>query len=760
MVTQLIAKIADYDRLSDSLGSGVNEYDYSISSDFSSYEENGIIKVKQSQLWLTVIIDESHPQWPPRLDDLRIALKMANTLQEYDYPSSFRTSPIFPLRQDFVKPDLSSCYFYFYFFDPAFPVLGRLLNIGSDKLTKRLWYTIGLASILLITEDPELNKELLGLAPFPPRDVEFWTVKDSNIAQVSCEFTGEKQYHPEKLKVCSYEGLPVTARAIVDEFVATISLIVPKVAMHMPSELETFLRLVGQINELIEEVVYLVNPKGAPPATLDEYSEERLQADKSLGERIMYQDLDRLIQVNSALSYVSTQALSGAVPILERRSLIRRYSLLGIGTAILALNRIARSIELAFSQFPIEDIIADRMADATPLPGLESLPAYDPSNWLQNHSVNRWADKVKPRIWYPKLPHYSGRLGFRETEYTISAAIQVLTGGASLEWSLLTVTHEMLHGHVRNLLTLLFQGDIKQMPEDKSKLFYERYRAHLLNESLTDHNELDSLRSIVLAYCCLTITHGSLTRKPLPENQIVTTRDSSEIVREISRGFYLPSQEKIWKIFEAEYRNISEIFVHVLDLHYFYGSRLSAYIPLIWRSWAAVPHVRGDLRQYILRSLLIISVTASGSPYERFNTCAERLNELLRKHIEGILDIPLIKELRSYLADTKLREALFYPFSASLILVDTVNNLFVSRVIRGKLLGDPLVHWVSDEADFEETYEYRLPEGFSEEIVQRPAAYLLDRVLRQLQQSELPGNLEAETAKLILACCSNSDLEV
>lgn len=715
--------------------------------------------MQESQLWLTVLFDERDPQWPPHLEGHRIILDSSTTLQEADYPSVFRTSPIFPLLTDFVKPDLNSCHIYFYCFDPAFPVLGRLLNVGSEKLKKRLWYTIGLASILLITEDPLLDAELLELARSDPRAVEVWTVEDANIAEVSCKLDSEKQYDPESLKIESYENLPVTERAIVDEFVAHIALIVPKVAVHAPSELETFLRLAHQMNELIAELVYLSNPEGAPPATLDEYSEELLQADASLCERITHQDIDRLIQANSALSYVSTQALSGAVPILERRSLIRRYSLLGIGSAILALTRIARSIEWAFSQYPVEDIIADRMADAKPLPGLHDLPAYDPSEWKEHYSVNHWQGKVEPRVSHPKLPYYSGRLGFRETEYTISAAVQAITGGASLKWSLLTATHEMLHGHVRHLLARLFQGDPQKNPQDKWTEFYQRYKAHVNKNRLADEDELDSLRAIVLAYCCLTITHGSLTREVPTDNQEKMITGSDEIVREVARKFLLPIQERLSHQFEMEYRNVSEIFVHVLDIHYFYGSRLSVYIPLIWRSWAAVPHVRGDLRQYILRSLLTIAVKESGSPYKRFYTCIERLDELLEKHIGGILDVPLIHEVRGYLGDEESREALLYPFSASLILVDLVDNVFVSQGIRGELLGDPLVHWVSEEGSFEEKFEYRLPEGFIEETVKKPTTYLLDRVMRQLQQSELSVNLEAETAKLFLTCCSNLSVE-
>ena len=97
----------------------------------------------------------------------------------------------------------------------------------------------------------------------------------------------------------------------------------------------TFLALITLVDDLAAEMLYAFNPKGKPPDTLSEYSEQHFSDDPSLSTQIIHQNMDRLVQIDSALSYVATQALTGAVPILERRSLIRRYSLLGVGTRYL-----------------------------------------------------------------------------------------------------------------------------------------------------------------------------------------------------------------------------------------------------------------------------------------------------------------------------------------------------------------------------------------------------------------------------------------
>lgn len=690
-------------------------------------------------------------KWPIDIKSGRIDLNEADILQECDYTHPFRASTIFPLTNNFIKPSLDCCYIYFYSFFPAFSAIGRIRNRGSEELKRRTWYTIGLASVLLITEKSELDKELLDTVGLPPHSVEVWSIEKTKIADISCKINAKADYNIKRINVHKYKSLPVTAKAIVDEFVANIALITPKVALNIPNGFEIFVCLVEQVNELIDELEYLYCLKGKRPETLSEYTKEILTENSSVRETIIHQDLDRLIQINAALSYFSTQAVSGAIPILERRSLIRRNSLLGVGTAIISINNLIRSIEQAFSENPIEDIIEDRMNDAGSLRGLEDLPDYNPSGWT-TYSVDHWADKIKPRKWYSKLPYYSGRLGFREAEHAISVAIQTLTGGASLEWSLLTVTHEILHGHIRKLLATIFQGDKDKLPEEKRKEFYQRYEAHVYKRQFTDETQLDSLRNIILAYCCRTITNGSLT-KPTPQS--LPTEDGS--VREIQRNFWLPDPKSLWQIFENEYRNISEIWVHILDLHYFYGSRVAAYIPLIWQSWTPVPHVKGDLRQYILRSLLTISTKAEGTPYERFKICVNRMKELMEEHLRDINNAPLIQSVVDYMNDEKLVEDMFEPFTASLILVDLVNNILLSQNIRGTLLDDPLIRWVQEGSDFEEKFEYNLPEGFVEEKVQKPAAYLLDRIIRRLQAKGVKYNLEAETAMLFLACSSYLD---
>jgi hypothetical protein len=635
-------------------------------------------------------------------------------------------------------------YFCFFCFDPAFPVLGRLLQKAPRELKTGLLYTMGLASILLVTRQLSLVDQMEQLAGTPPKAREIWTVDRSELKSVSCTCSPLIEMEADAIKVLPYDRLPLVSKTTVDEYIANMATLIPKIQVHIPDEIGTFVHLTTLVNELVAEMLYSFDPVGPVPDTLSEYSRQQFTSGSSLPTKILHQNTDRLVQINAALSYVSTQALSGAVPILERRSLIRRHSLLGVGTAVLALTRIAHSIETAFAQGAVEHILVDHAPQARPLPGLDSLPDYDPSNWAEYALTSLRAD-TDIRQSYPKLPYFSGRLGFRETEYTISAALQSLAAGASPSWSILTVTHEMVHGHVRNLLSLIFQGDANRRPDRKWGDFYDRFAMRCNGTLPPNESLLDSLRAVILAYCCNVVEHGSLTWNP-------AVRDDSTDEREFD--FILLESEPLWLAYEAEYRNISEIFVHVLDLHYFYMSAVSQYIPLIWRSWSTAPQVRGDLRQYLLRSLLVVASKTPGTIYQRFRGARSRLAELLNGAAEqGAEKASVIVEAGKRLGrEEYVEKQLFYPFAASIILVDLVHHVLTSSAIRGAINADP--HFRSIQTTtFEDWLEYDMRDGFVDDNVISPTAYIAHRLSRTLAQGE-PRDTEADTAALFLACSS------
>ena len=691
--------------------------------------------------WLKVNFTNQKPEWPSKFENIKVLIS-ENRILPIESESLFRVSPIFPLFPSKVKY-INSGYFniIFYSFKDPFRILGKVKKSENDDLKWRTWFSTGLCSVILIYEPGcEYCADLLeSLSRVKPTSKEVWNIQNDQLIdyQFNIEDTAPLNY--EHFSIDDYSYLNSTIRTILDEFCANIRLVIPKIAIYFPSELDTFYKLNIQVNILIKELVYLTTFKGDIPNTLDDCTPEELKDSPLLREKIFQQNIDRIVQINSALGYVATQALSGCTPILERRSLIRRHSLLGVGSAILALNKLVRSIEFSFSQFPIENIVLEQMEKSPAIQNLK-IPYYsDFSDWERN-SINQWQGEIKPRSIYPKLSYFSGRLGFRETEYTVSIPLHSISHGVTLDWSLLTVTHEMLHGHVRNLLTRLFDGG-----KNKSKFnnYYENYQK-IIKEEFKELTYADSIRSMILFYCAYTIDFGSLTRIS------ISTAESRHIINH--------SKEDVLLSFEREFRNINEIFVHILDLHYNYAGRLKVYIPLIWRSWSSVPHVRANLRHYILRTLITIASIEEFKGIERFKQSLGIMLEIFEDQtIREFINGALAEEVCKLLNLKDFRKELMCPFKASLVLVDLVSNLLKSTFIKNALLKDQFTIIKEEDDDtFESSFEYRLSPGFHDEIIESPSAYLLGQMVYQLRNGTISDDTsEYETTITLLAMASN-----
>lgn len=705
---------------------------------FKKFQMNKFELDKVYIMWLKIVYSENDiANWPEKPENISVFIDLTTNVLIPESNKSFRVSPIFPLLIGNTKEDISNSSIYFFSLSNAFRALGRIEAKGSDELKSSTFFSIGLCSVILILDNKDLLTDFEKLIEQDIIAQEIWNLKDNKIFAIDYIVkAGDTDItYPDIL--IDYSVLNITERALVDEFRVCIKLLMLKLLLHMKEERNKFSSLVSTVELMVGELVYLHTYKGEIPETLSEYSENDLQ-DNKLKNIIWHQSIDRIIQINSALSYVSTQAFSGAIPILERRSLLRRNSLLGTGSTILALNRIATYIENVFQYVDFKEVIINTLNRTPALGGIKNVPfpSYDSSNWSQS-SLNIYFNKNIDNRSYGKLPYFSGRLSYRETEFSISAAIQSISSGAGLEWSLLTLTHEMLHGHVRILLTSIFYGNDSSKSEIDYPVFYEKFKNKIEKKSTKEY-QIDSIRSIILSYCLLTHTHGSLTNLPKDNWQNVEIR--------------LTPEKDLWKIFANENRNLSEIFVHVLDLHYFYAGRVTVYISLIWSSWLSVPHINGDLRQYILRSLLAIASTLKYPPNQRFNTSKGILIDVL-KNIDKSKS-PVLTEMIDILNNDDFLMLNYFPsFWISLCVVDLVTEVFYCPSIRAELFNDELISWATNEEDEDEIEQrliYNLPNGFNDEKVGAPLAYLLDRMTRELDSNAIM-DLERETAIQFLA---------
>lgn len=654
---------------------------------------------------------------------------------------SIRLSKIFPLVQATKRSiDLNNCEILFFEYKNPYRILGKINQTASEDLKESTFFAHGVCSIILFSEKKELFDEFNKIISTPYISYEKWIVNSGLIKNIITERT--KLDKPSFNKIKDYSILPIHLHALLDEFVISTKILENKVTKEDSYNIKIINELVSIVNAFTNELIYLNTLTGDIPESLTTQDFESLK-NPFENQKMQHQIINRLIQINSSISYVSTQSFSGSIPILERRSLIRRSSLLGIGAAMKSINKIVDYIENAFLSVSFVEIITNRMHKAPQLGNLLQV-LHNKKDWRKQNVDTFNCNGIKDDC-IKKLGYFSARHAYRESEFSITASINSLTFGLSLEWSLMTITHEMLHSHVRNILTSIFYDTDQNVVKDYTN-FYNKYIQKVEKEDSSNYSLIDSVREAIFTYTIRSIAYGSLTDK----------KKYRDDYRNPGAKIYIPKFDEFYNKFQNEYRNINEIFVHVLDMHYFYGGRTSKYISMIWCSWSAVPHVSADIRQYILRSLLAIASKIDQEPYERWRIAIDEFKTIIENCIFRFPNIPLFNQLLKILEDNDfLKKYYFTAFKNSLIVVDIAMEIFYSERINSILWNDENINITSDESGSEDEYTYNLPLNFTDAPISCPIPYLFDRMLKVLN-NEIPNqDIERQTTISILALNSN-----
>jgi hypothetical protein len=116
--------------------------------------------------------------------------------------------------------------------------------------------------------------------------------------------------------------------------------------------------------------------------------------------------------------------------------------------------------------------------------------------------------------------------------------------------------------------------------------------------------------------------------------------------------------------------------------------------------------------------------------------------------------IPVIDEAAARLERDYTEKHLFFSFLGSLILVDTAHHVLTSSRIRGAInAGDTHLRPTAATTN-EEWLEYDMPDGFVDDVVMSPTAYIAHRLTQPISDGK-GRDIEAETAALFLACSSH-----
>jgi len=652
----------------------------------------------------------------------------------------YRVSPIFAVVPGEAEvPGGQDDYFLgFFVFEDAFKVVGELLAKIPKAQQKGLWFSHGLASVLFFTKKEGEFGQIKTAAKAKLRAYEIWHVTKRRVKVSATHLCAAAKIKGEICCLVETGAVDSETQIVVEELRHCLNTAVVRAAQFLPSSLPCFERLFPAVNDIVGELSRLANsPAGSGDMVC--VSSNGVYSDPVLArEKLKRQLVDQLIQINSALSYVISQAYAGVVPILKHECLTRNYSLLGVGTAHNGLAAFTEFCEVIFQQYPVDTVVKKEFKKAPGFP-YKFQPGAPRAADEARFNVDFYIKDIERQQSKLNLAYFSGRFGFRETQFTITAPSQVLTHSGTACWSLMTLTHELMHAHVRAILAALFAplGN-----SDSVKLFeglYSQFAAEVGSQNRVPESLLETVRFSILNYCL---------QKPSID-EAAAKLGSVGKPGAVSADIKLPDAAHLATRLQAFYREVNEIMVHVLDFNYFYDCREETYLMLLWESWAAVPAVMDNVEEYLLRSLLAVGSKYSGNNQARFTQAVDTLAGVMKKLQEKPGCPPLLSHAAGRLTDGVLRKQLKTKFALGLYLVDMVQRCLVSKHVHAALYTD------SNRTKSESSYFYALDTGdFRAVEIASPVAFVADLLRRQLEGEVAKLSQEYVAAWLLLVCAS------
>ena len=595
-----------------------------------------------------------------------------------------------------------------------------------------MWYSHGLASLIVITSDKKLINNVKKIVGNSISAWELWAVQENLIEDVDLFIPDV----PEKeIKIPNLQGLPPDIVSLIHEYLSSIKILIHRALIYLPEHVYTLDDLHLEICTIVNQLRYLLLgdeslSRGLP--LIDEL--EKINSDPCEKMKFLQSLIDQILQINSSLSYVSTQFYSGISPILSHECPIRGFSLLGIGTGAKALFKIYNFVNNIFKKYAIPKSIAEIYTyDFTEIPVFKNYYKYKPEDW------RKFSSFLDGKLKYIRkddtngmfhLTYFSGQQGFRESLHGISAALQSLSLGASKRWTLLTLTHEFLHAHVRAIISVLF-------PEKQNENFTDLYDIFKNIEAVAPDSKQISVRDrlamIILA-----------NLQSIEQANILSSNIMKGESREI-QSFNL-SHEDLFNSYTNNYKIVNEFLVHPLDFFYFYEANKDLYVKLVWLTWATNPEIQARISHYLLRTLITISLDYRGTLTDRFNNSIEEIKKSFNNIIElGLTrDNSIIQEALAYLNNETRCSALRAQFLGCVRLADMARYLLHSNNVHHDIKEDRLQ--VQDENN---SLSYQIDTfEFQDRDIRSPIAFITHRAKRIL--NKVP---EEDYEKLLKETC-------
>ena len=371
----------------------------------------------------------------------------------------------------------------------------------------------------------------------------------------------------------------------------------------------------------------------------------------------------RLMSLNAALSRFTSQAFSGIPPILQTECHFWIHSLLGTGTANLALTQLTRWIGSILGEARLREQISALKDNTSNVPSLRVLTEGQEA--LKNTLLQ--ASYPGTEAVVPLITYFSGRDGFSSHLQTLSAPLNTLAECNSWRSSLLTVTHEISHIFVQSVLAEIYPDASTEAGLDYAKA--------LINPGYQAPNWHAAGAQLLL-------------------EGLVSMETALRPGEDISFDTLL---QKLKIIIVSWRREAQEIMVHAFDFLYFYSSDADFYIKSIWNSWCTIPGIDERVPEYVMRTLCAISAPHLSLPLQTsFDSARREATEALKALVAagGLLTdyatiaIELLTKANN---DASFARKLREEYGARVYLVRLVSIFLFSEKLSARLFSDPTV---------------------------------------------------------------------
>lgn len=543
-----------------------------------------------------------------------------------------RVSPIFPAN-DRAKTILKSRYRYVLFAGPIWP------GLVSPPDDVAVFVSHGLHNVVAFSNRVRSLEPIRDIAGTHRCRWEQWTLKITSGAVESIRLGPTNSLHCHAYSPVAFA--PSVAKNLQDSALAEFQALISSAATSAELLLPEFRQLYVEFDEHLK--ASLVN--GAPEG----------------GKNRAYQHA-AVVVANGSLSRHVSQMYFGASPVLAQRCHYTIHSLLGVGTASIAVHALREFVASAVARSRLWVNLANLMA-LPPEPRALNDLERDATLWTSDllsteylrgrRGVEYEEETGSPdEKQVPLITCFSGRDGFRATDVSVAVPLELLTCCNSQQWTAITVTHELSHVLVSGLLAAVWPdiGNEKDIQRVASVCFKDS-KPNCLG---------DQIRAYTLDAFLLFIEPSDMTVKSATHFDVGLLRD----------------------LMIAHRREFEEVMAHILDYQYFYDNDEEHYVMSVWSTWEVIPNLWDRLEEYLVRCAAALFSSrlhhADGAL-----SAVDELQRLLVKRHEGNPDAVYISRALQVIQVS--RSQIVRRVSACRRLVRTCRHLLLSTQLKRSL---------------------------------------------------------------------------